>query len=130
MFSISVDSTEEGDYRICFDNSFSRMSEKMVYVEVIMDGPEGEDEDDEDWAALAEPEDSLEYKLEDIRVEKSNISSFIGLCLHLLMQESCKLEVLKGPTMLFQISSFMQWFVYYYYKLWFMSKLFVNVKAL
>lgn len=63
----TVDSTEEGDYRICFDNSFSRMSEKMVYVEVIMDGPEGEDEDDEDWAALAEPEDSLEYKLEDIR---------------------------------------------------------------
>ncbi|XP_056310178.1 transmembrane emp24 domain-containing protein 1a [Danio aesculapii] len=63
----TVESTEEGDYRICFDNSFSRMSEKMVYVEVIMDGPEGEDEDDEDWAALAEPEDSLEYKLEDIR---------------------------------------------------------------
>ncbi|NP_001003487.1 transmembrane emp24 domain-containing protein 1a precursor [Danio rerio] len=63
----TVDSTEEGDYRICFDNSFSRISEKMVYVEVIMDGPEGEDEDDEDWAALAEPEDSLEYKLEDIR---------------------------------------------------------------
>lgn len=63
----TVDSTEEGDYRICFDNSFSRISEKMVYVEVIVDGPEEEDEDDEDWAALAEPEDSLEYKLEDIR---------------------------------------------------------------
>ncbi|KAK2916741.1 hypothetical protein Q8A67_001115 [Cirrhinus molitorella] len=63
----AVDPTEEGDYRICFDNSFSRISEKMVYVEVIVDGPEEEDEDDEDWAALAEPEDSVEYKLEDIR---------------------------------------------------------------
>ncbi|KAL0196966.1 hypothetical protein M9458_005506, partial [Cirrhinus mrigala] len=62
-----VDSTEEGDYRICFDNSFSRISEKMVYVEVIVDGPEEEADYDKDWAALAEPEDSLEYKLEDIR---------------------------------------------------------------
>lgn len=70
-FAVRVDPTEEGDYRICFDNSFSRISEKMVYVEVIVDGPEEEDEDDEDWAALAEPEDSLEYKLEDIRVHKS-----------------------------------------------------------
>ncbi|XP_052409152.1 transmembrane emp24 domain-containing protein 1-like [Carassius gibelio] len=63
----TVDPTEEGDYRICFDNSFSHISEKMVYVEVIVDGPEEDDEDDEDWAALAEPEDLLEYKLEDIR---------------------------------------------------------------
>ncbi|XP_042577309.1 transmembrane emp24 domain-containing protein 1-like [Cyprinus carpio] len=63
----TVDPTEEGDYRICFDNSFSHISEKMVYVEVIVDGPEEDDENDEDWAALAEPEDLLEYKLEDIR---------------------------------------------------------------
>ncbi len=68
---VRVDPTEQGDYRICFDNSFSRISEKMVYVEVIVDGPEEDDEDDEDWVALAEPEDSLEYKLEDIRVHKS-----------------------------------------------------------
>ncbi|KAG1967073.1 transmembrane emp24 domain-containing protein 1a [Pimephales promelas] len=63
----TVDPAEEGDYRICFDNSFNRRSEKMVYVEVIVDGPEEEADDEEDWAALAEPEDSLEYKLEDIR---------------------------------------------------------------
>ncbi|XP_048024913.1 transmembrane emp24 domain-containing protein 1a isoform X1 [Megalobrama amblycephala] len=74
----TVDPTEEGDYRICFDNSFSRVSEKMVYMEVIVDGPEEETEDEDDWAALAEPEDSLEYKLEDIRVHQSNISSFIA----------------------------------------------------
>lgn len=70
-FAVRVDPTEQGDYRICFDNSFSRISEKRVYVEVIVDGPEENDEGDEDWAALAEPEDSLEYKLEDIRVHKS-----------------------------------------------------------
>lgn len=78
-FAVRVDLTEEGDYRICFDNSFSHISEKMVYVEVIVDGPEEEDEDDEDWAALAEPEDSLEYKLEDIRVHRSYIPSHICL---------------------------------------------------
>lgn len=66
-FAVRVDHTEEGDYKICFDNSFNHTSEKMVYVKVIVDGPEEEEEeDDEDWAAVAEPEDSLEYKLEDI----------------------------------------------------------------
>ncbi|TRY65889.1 hypothetical protein DNTS_022757, partial [Danionella cerebrum] len=63
----TVEPTEEGDYRICFDNSFSRISEKMVYVEVLTDASQDDEEEDEDWAALAEPEDSLEYKLEDIR---------------------------------------------------------------
>lgn len=65
----TVEPTEEGDYRICFDNSFSRMSEKMVYVEVIVDESDQDDDDDDDegWAGLAEPEDTLEYKLEDIR---------------------------------------------------------------
>ncbi|XP_051988179.1 transmembrane emp24 domain-containing protein 1a [Xyrauchen texanus] len=63
----TVDSMEEGDYRICFDNSFSHISEKMVYVMVIMDAAEEDREDDEDWAGLPETDDSLEYKLEDIR---------------------------------------------------------------
>lgn len=66
-FTFRIEPTEEGDYRICFDNSFSHMSEKIVYVEVIVDAAEQDDED-EDWAGLAGPEDTLEYKLEDIRV--------------------------------------------------------------
>lgn len=75
-FTFRIEPTEEGDYRVCFDNSFSRMSEKIVYVEVIVDAAEQDDED-EDWAGLAGPEDTLEYKLEDIRVH------FISLiCLH------------------------------------------------
>uniref|UniRef100_A0AAW0PWX2 GOLD domain-containing protein n=1 Tax=Mugilogobius chulae TaxID=88201 RepID=A0AAW0PWX2_9GOBI len=31
-----VDPTEDGDYRMCFDNSFSKMSLKMVYFEVVL----------------------------------------------------------------------------------------------
>ncbi|XP_030646373.1 transmembrane emp24 domain-containing protein 1a [Chanos chanos] len=63
-----IDPTEEGDYRICFDNSFSKFSEKMVFVEVIMDTQIGEGEEEEDdWADLVQPESMLEYKLEDLR---------------------------------------------------------------
>ncbi|XP_028828334.1 transmembrane emp24 domain-containing protein 1b [Denticeps clupeoides] len=58
-----VEPTEDGDYQICFDNTFSRFSEKMVFFEVILDGQGG----DEEWAGLAESENLLEYKLEDIR---------------------------------------------------------------
>ncbi|XP_066531692.1 transmembrane emp24 domain-containing protein 1a isoform X2 [Hoplias malabaricus] len=56
--------TERGDYRICFDNSFSRLVEKMVFMEVIVDSKE---EADETWANLVEPEKTLGYKLDDIK---------------------------------------------------------------
>ncbi|XP_030635632.1 transmembrane emp24 domain-containing protein 1b [Chanos chanos] len=62
-----VEPTEEGDYQICFDNSFSRFSEKMVFFEVILDLPANDAGADDEWAGLGEPENLLEYKLEDIR---------------------------------------------------------------
>lgn len=67
--SSRVEPTQEGDYEICFDNSFSHFSEKMVFFEIILDGQGGEVGGDEEWAGLEEPDGSLlEYKLEDIRV--------------------------------------------------------------
>ena len=33
----SVDTTQEGDYTFCFDNSFSRMSHKIVFMDVIVE---------------------------------------------------------------------------------------------
>ncbi|XP_030270503.1 transmembrane emp24 domain-containing protein 1b [Sparus aurata] len=63
-----VEPTQEGDYQICFDNSFSRFSEKMVFFEIILEGQGGDVGGDEEWAGLEEPDGSLlEYKLEDIR---------------------------------------------------------------
>ncbi|KAM8842775.1 transmembrane emp24 domain-containing protein 1b [Synchiropus picturatus] len=63
-----VEPTVEGDYQICFDNSFSRFSEKMVFFEVIVEGQGGDVGDEDEWAGLEEPDGSLlEYKLEDIR---------------------------------------------------------------
>lgn len=64
-----VEPTEEGDYQICFDNTFSRFSEKMVFFEIIIEGQGGDVGGDDEWVGLEEPDGSLlEYKLEDIRV--------------------------------------------------------------
>ncbi|KAK6312089.1 hypothetical protein J4Q44_G00177530 [Coregonus suidteri] len=63
----TVEPTEDGDYRLCFDNSFSKLSEKMVFFEVIVEGQTGDAWGDEEWADMAEPESMVEYKLEDIR---------------------------------------------------------------
>ncbi|XP_051993587.1 transmembrane emp24 domain-containing protein 1-like [Xyrauchen texanus] len=63
----TVEPTEAGDYQICFDNTFSRFSEKMVFFEVILDNQSNDVGADDEWAGLGEPESLLEYKLDDIR---------------------------------------------------------------
>lgn len=56
-----------GDYKLCFDNSFSTISEKLVFFELIFDSSQ-EDEDLNSWAEMAEPEEILDIKIEDIKV--------------------------------------------------------------
>ncbi|KAM3864602.1 transmembrane emp24 domain-containing protein 1-like [Diretmus argenteus] len=69
-----VEPTEDGDYQICFDNTFSRFSEKMVFFEVIIEGQGGDVTGDDEWAGLPEPEGNLlEYKLEDIRESMDSV---------------------------------------------------------
>ncbi|KAL7845162.1 hypothetical protein AOLI_G00233540 [Acnodon oligacanthus] len=68
-----VEPTEEGDYQLCFDNSFSRFSEKMVFFEVILEGAANDVGPDDEWAGLGEPENLLEYKLEDIRESMDSV---------------------------------------------------------
>ncbi|KAF3687390.1 Transmembrane emp24 domain-containing protein 1 p24 family protein gamma-1 [Channa argus] len=63
-----VEPTVEGDYQICFDNTFSHFSEKMVFFEIIVEGQGGDEGGDEEWPGLEEADGSLlEYKLEDFR---------------------------------------------------------------
>ncbi|CAK6963129.1 transmembrane emp24 domain-containing protein 1-like [Scomber scombrus] len=62
-----VDPTEDGDYRVCFDNSFSKLSEKMVFFEVIINRHSGTRGGRDEWADAAVPENLVEYRLEDIR---------------------------------------------------------------
>ncbi|NWX41639.1 TMED1 protein, partial [Steatornis caripensis] len=68
----SVEPTEAGDYKLCFDNSFSTISEKLVFFELIFDSAQEEEEEEEEdgdegdgWAAA--PEDALDVKIEDIK---------------------------------------------------------------
>ncbi|MBN3286259.1 TMED5 protein, partial [Polyodon spathula] len=61
--------TEDGDYMFCFDNSFSSISEKIIFFELILDNMEGEGgEDPEDWREYVHGTDLLDMKLEDILV--------------------------------------------------------------
>uniref|UniRef100_A0A8C8AH19 GOLD domain-containing protein n=1 Tax=Otus sunia TaxID=257818 RepID=A0A8C8AH19_9STRI len=69
----SVEPTEAGDYKLCFDNSFSTISEKLVFFELIFDSAQEDDEEEEEeegdaWVEAAEPEDTLDVKIEDIKV--------------------------------------------------------------
>lgn len=62
-----MEPTEAGDYRLCFDNSFSTISEKLVFFELIFDSLQ-DDEEVEGWAEAVEPEEMLDVKMEDIKV--------------------------------------------------------------
>ncbi|XP_010633016.1 transmembrane emp24 domain-containing protein 1 isoform X1 [Fukomys damarensis] len=62
----TVEPTEAGDYRLCFDNSFSTISEKLVFFELIFDSLQ-DDEEVEGWAEAVEPEEMLDVKMEDIK---------------------------------------------------------------
>ncbi|KAF1379620.1 hypothetical protein PFLUV_G00177930 [Perca fluviatilis] len=68
-----VDLTEVGDYRLCFDNSFSKLSEKMVFFEVIINGQSSAGGGQNEWADVATTESMLEYKLEDIRTRMDSV---------------------------------------------------------
>lgn len=68
-----VDPTEDGDYRLCFDNSFSKLSEKMVFFEVIINS-QGSSAGQSEWADVAMTEISMvEYKLDDIRARMDSV---------------------------------------------------------
>lgn len=59
--------TEDGDYMFCFDNTFSAVSEKVIFFELILDNMEVNEEPDE-WKEYVHGTDSLDMKLEDIMV--------------------------------------------------------------
>lgn len=61
-----ADATVDGDYRFCFDNSFSSYNTKTVFFEFIIEG------DDDDWSPEDNPDIDIqpdmvyEMKLQDI----------------------------------------------------------------
>lgn len=67
-----MDLTEDGDYRLCFDNSFSKLSEKMVFFGVNINSQGSADRGQNEWVDVAMTESLVEYKLEHIRVREEN----------------------------------------------------------
>ncbi|XP_058033830.1 transmembrane emp24 domain-containing protein 5 [Ahaetulla prasina] len=67
--------TEEGDYMFCFDNTFSTLSEKVIFFELILDNM-GEEEDD--WEKYATGTELLDMKLEDILESVNSVKARLG----------------------------------------------------
>ena len=64
----SIDPTEKGDYEICFDNSFSRITKKSVFFEIIVDTGEDALEEDGDWKKFISPDETFGDKLATLEV--------------------------------------------------------------
>ncbi|KAM6128691.1 LOW QUALITY PROTEIN: transmembrane emp24 domain-containing protein 5 [Phoenicopterus ruber ruber] len=76
--------TEDGDF--CFDNTFSTISEKVIFFELILDNMGEDGDDQEDWKKYVTGTDLLDMKLEDIlesinsvknRLSKSQIQTLL-----------------------------------------------------
>ncbi|XP_013420365.1 transmembrane emp24 domain-containing protein 1 [Lingula anatina] len=61
-----VTTEETGDYQICFDNSFSRFSRKLVFFEIVYDDDEV-NEIENAWENLKESPELADIKLEDFK---------------------------------------------------------------
>ncbi|XP_032428270.1 transmembrane emp24 domain-containing protein 5 [Xiphophorus hellerii] len=73
----TVETHEDGDYVFCFDNTFSSISEKLVFFELILDNMDQE-EDSDNWKEHIIGTDSLDMKLEDIMDTINNVKSRLG----------------------------------------------------
>ncbi|XP_038162840.1 transmembrane emp24 domain-containing protein 5 [Cyprinodon tularosa] len=73
----TVETLEDGDYMFCFDNTFSSMSEKLVFFELILDNMDT-DEDPDNWKEHVIGIDTLDMKLEDIMDTINNVKSRLG----------------------------------------------------
>ncbi|KAA8589851.1 hypothetical protein FQN60_013216 [Etheostoma spectabile] len=71
-----------GDYMFCFDNTFSSVSEKLIFFELILDNMET-DEDPDDWKEYVHGTDILDMKLEDIMDTINNVKARLGKSLQI-----------------------------------------------
>ncbi|XP_068581572.1 transmembrane emp24 domain-containing protein 5 [Cebidichthys violaceus] len=79
----TVVDTEDGDYMFCFDNTFSTVSEKLVFFELILDNMDRDDEEVEDWKEYVQGTDVLDMKLEDIMDTINNVKARLGKSVHI-----------------------------------------------
>jgi len=69
-----TEASEEGDYRMCWDNTFSHFNSKTVFFEIIVESDDDDDDDERDpWDIDFEnygvsPEELYDMKIQDIQV--------------------------------------------------------------
>lgn len=70
-----VDASEDGDHRLCFDNSHSKLSQKMIFFEVTVDGPNVAAEGGRKaWLDVAfTNQDEIERPVAAIRVRRRSV---------------------------------------------------------
>nr|XP_057906417.1 transmembrane emp24 domain-containing protein 1-like isoform X3 [Doryrhamphus excisus] len=61
----NVDVTEDGDYKLCFDNSFSTLTNKMLFFALVITGPTAIK--DEDLIGEVITNRTVEFRLQDIK---------------------------------------------------------------
>lgn len=68
-----TEASEEGDYRMCWDNTFSHFNSKTVFFEIIVESDDDDDDDEKDpWDIDFEkygvsPEELYDMKIQDIQ---------------------------------------------------------------
>lgn len=67
-----IEASEEGDYRICWDNTFSNFNSKTVFFEIIVESNDDDERDPwdvdfENYDGLS-PEELYDMKIQDIQV--------------------------------------------------------------
>ncbi|XP_060479477.1 transmembrane emp24 domain-containing protein 5 isoform X2 [Panthera onca] len=81
--------TEDGDYMFCFDNTFSTISEKVIFFELILDNMGEQMQEQEDWKKYITGTDMLDMKLEDILdpTIKIRFSEYVQFRVHLRIHQ-------------------------------------------
>ncbi|XP_007893809.1 transmembrane emp24 domain-containing protein 5 [Callorhinchus milii] len=67
--------TENGDYMFCFDNTFSSLSEKIIFFEIILDNMENENESSRSWEEVVWGGELHDMKLRDILQSVYNVKA-------------------------------------------------------
>ncbi|XP_074659995.1 transmembrane emp24 domain-containing protein 1-like [Tubulanus polymorphus] len=60
---------EVGDYRFCFDNSFSRFSSKLVFFDLTTN----EEDETKDWSKITVEDTLVDMRLEDFRMSMDKV---------------------------------------------------------
>ncbi|XP_076976369.1 transmembrane emp24 domain-containing protein 5 isoform X1 [Tamandua tetradactyla] len=81
--AVNMIETEVGDYMFCFDNTFSTISEKVIFFELILDNMGEQEQGQEDWKKYITGTDMLDMKLEDILESINSIKSRLSKSGHI-----------------------------------------------